>query len=217
MSEKTLFQAIKEDHEEMYLYHDEYKGARNVGDVDAQARWARQLTWEIARHAVGEEIVVYPLMEKHLGDKGRELADHDRAEHQHVKELLYKLEGLQPGHEDYSRTIELVMASLHPHNDDEEIKDLPLLEGVIGEQASKEAALNFKKTKKLVPTRAHPSAPNKPPFETLAGFLAAPIDKLKDWFASFPTEEEKEGAKEELKHRDHNAAAGRAAENARSH
>ncbi|KAH9831970.1 uncharacterized protein C8Q71DRAFT_726492 [Rhodofomes roseus] len=211
MSSKTLFQAIKEDHEEMYLYHDEYKRARTAGDVDAQARWARQLTWEVARHAVGEEIVVYPLMEKHLGDKGKQLADHDREEHQHVKEFLYRLESLKPEEESYSQTIELVMASLHPHNDDEEITDLPMLEAVIGADASREAAQNFKKTKKLVPTRSHPSAPNRPPFETLAGLLAAPADKLKDWFASFPTEEEMGQAKEELKHRDHDAKAGRAA------
>ena len=46
-----------------------------------------------------------------------------------------------------------MMASLHHHNDDEEIKDLPLLEPAIGTDASKEAALSFKKTKKLVPTR----------------------------------------------------------------
>lgn len=37
-------------------------------------------------------------------------------------------------------------------------------------------------------------APNKPPYETFVGFLAAPIDKLKDHFASFPTEEMKEAA-----------------------
>lgn len=66
----------------MYEYHDEYKRARESGDVAAQARWARQLTWEVARHAVGEEIVVYPLMEKYLGERGMELAEHDRAEHQ---------------------------------------------------------------------------------------------------------------------------------------
>ena len=61
--------------------------------------------------------------------------------------------------------------------------------------------------------RAHPSAPNKPPFETLVGFLAAPIDKLLDAFAEFPKDDEMKDAKEELKHRDHDAAAGRAAAN----
>jgi len=44
--------------------------------------------------------------------------------------------------------------------------------------------------------RAHPSAPNKPPYETIAGFLALPIDKLKDMFTAFPTEEDKEAAKQ---------------------
>ena len=52
-----------------------------------------------------------------------------------------------------------MMASLHHHNDDEEIKDLPLLEPAIGTDASKEAALSFKKTKKLVPTRRVASIP----------------------------------------------------------
>lgn len=64
----------------MYEYFDNYLAAK--GDVDTQARWVRQLTWEIARHAASEEIVVYPLMEKHLGSEGRRLADHDRADHQ---------------------------------------------------------------------------------------------------------------------------------------
>ena len=41
-------------------------------------------------------------------------------------------------------------------------------------------------------TRAHPAAPNQPPLETMAGFLTAPIDKLLDAFAKFPTEEMKE-------------------------
>jgi hypothetical protein len=37
-------------------------------------------------------------------------------------------------------------------------------------------------------------APNKPPYETLVGFMAAPIDKLKDLFTTFPTEEMKKDA-----------------------
>ena len=40
----------------------------------------------------------------------------------------------------------------------------------------------------------HPELPNEPPLETLAGFLAAPLDKLKDLFSKFPTEEMKKEA-----------------------
>ncbi|KAJ7076502.1 hypothetical protein B0H15DRAFT_925159 [Mycena belliarum] len=200
---QRLTHAIKEDHEEMlftrllamhmYEYHDYYK--KSAGDTDAQTRWARQLTWEIARHAVGEEIVVYPLMEKHLGAEGLKLADHDREEHQRVKEMLNKMESLMPGTSEYDQILERMMVGLRRHNDDEERDDLPALEPHLGEDGSKAAASSFSRTKAFAPTRAHPGAPNKPPFETFAAFLAAPIDKLKDTFAKFPTEEMKESTK----------------------
>ena len=163
----------------MYEYHDQYKRSWERGDVDAQARWARQLTWEIARHAVGEEIVMYPLMERYLGEKGKQLADHDREEHlvsshfstrtaatthlrrQQVKQELYKLESLSPGTDEYHTLITRMMTALHHHNDDEEIKDLPLLEPAIGKEASKRAAQEFKTTKKLAPTRYTTYCPHR--------------------------------------------------------
>ncbi|KAH7926594.1 hypothetical protein BV22DRAFT_1032733 [Leucogyrophana mollusca] len=189
---KPLTKAITDDHREMYEYYEQYQ--KSQGNADAQKRWARQLTWEVARHAVGEEIIVYPLMEKHLGQKGLELADHDRDEHQTVKELLSHLESLQAGTPDYDTTLGKVMSHLREHNDSEERQDLPALEEKLHPDHSQEAANQFERTKKFVPTRAHPMAPNKPPYETFVGFLAAPIDKLKDYFSSFPTEEMKRDA-----------------------
>jgi len=192
----TLFNAIKEDHDEMYSYFDKY--TEHANDAAARERWANLLTWEIARHAVGEEIVVYPLMEKHLGPEGKQMADRDRQDHQYVKESLYKLEKLKPGAAEHAAVLKDVMDHLRKHNNDEETIDLPRLESVIGAEGSKQAANSFKRTKQFAPTRPHPSAPDKPPFETLAGFLAAPMDKLKDLFASFPSAEEKAAARENL-------------------
>ncbi|KAJ3572347.1 hypothetical protein NP233_g3149 [Leucocoprinus birnbaumii] len=192
----TLKEAIKDDHDEMYLYYDEYK--KNKGNAEAQTRWSNLFTWEIARHAVGEEIVVYPLMEKHLGSKGKELADHDREDHQYVKERLYELENLKPGTDEHASKMQDILNHLKPHNESEENEDLPLLEKAIGYSGSREAAQSFKQTKKFVPTRAHPDAPNQPPYETLVGFLQAPIDKLKDYFSNFPSAEEKREAKQGL-------------------
>ncbi|KAF8883419.1 hypothetical protein BD779DRAFT_1443967 [Infundibulicybe gibba] len=190
---RTLTDAIVEDHQEMYEYYDEY--TRATGNVDAQARWANLLSWEIARHAIGEEIVVYPLMEKHLGAKGQQLADQDRADHQVVKNQLYRLDSLAPGSTEHQGLLKDIMTHLHKHNDSEEQEDLPLLEPTIGVDGSSMAATNFTRTKKFAPTRAHPSAPNKPPFETLAALMAAPMDKLKDLFTKFPTEKMQEEAK----------------------
>lgn len=45
-------------------------------------------TWELARHAVAEDLVVYPAMERYLeGGRGREVAEKDRQEHQGVYAL----------------------------------------------------------------------------------------------------------------------------------
>ncbi|GLB37091.1 putative HHE domain-containing protein [Lyophyllum shimeji] len=192
-SHRVLSDAIEKDHKEMYDFYDEYVKA--AGNPDAQERWATQLRWEVARHAVGEEIIVYPLMEEKLGNKGIQLADQDRADHQLIKERLYKLESLPAGSKEHADLLKETMDILHKHNDHEEREDLPLLEPTLGRESSSEAAAKFKRTKQFAPTRVHPAAPNKPPFETVAGLMAAPIDKLKDMFAKFPTEDMKEHLK----------------------
>ena len=71
-----------------------------------------------------------------------------------MKQELYKLKGMKVGTPELNELVSRMMASLHhDDDDDEEIKDLPKLEPAIGEAASKEAALSFKRTKKFVPTR----------------------------------------------------------------
>ncbi|TEB30763.1 HHE domain-containing protein [Coprinellus micaceus] len=187
-----LFNAVADDHQEMYQYYDEY--VRNKGNTEAQTKWSNQLIWEIARHAVGEEIVIYPLMERHLGQEGVKLADHDRDDHQFVKENLYKLESMNVGTPEYDGLLRSVMDHLHEHNDSEETQDLPQLFQAIGADRAQAAALDFKRTKKFAPTHPHPAAPNKPPFETVAGLMAAPLDLLRDTFQKFPSHEEKEAA-----------------------
>jgi Hemerythrin HHE cation binding domain len=72
-----LSAAIKDDHKELEEF---YNNTLNATTQDEKDRWRNQLTWELARHAVGEELVLYPAMEKYLAN-GKELADHDRQEH----------------------------------------------------------------------------------------------------------------------------------------
>ncbi|PFH49477.1 hypothetical protein AMATHDRAFT_147633 [Amanita thiersii Skay4041] len=189
---QTLMDAIKVDHAEINSYYNEF--CKATGNLDLQQRWANQLTWEVARHAVGEELVAYPLFEKHLGENGRDMADSDRAEHQAVKERLYKLEKLKVGTDEFNTTLKDVMGLLHQHIQSEEQNDLPALESAMGNDASIKAATSFRRTKKFAPTRAHPSAPDKGPFETVTGLLTAPIDKLRDMFTKFPTAEMKQQA-----------------------
>jgi hemerythrin superfamily protein len=77
----TISEAIKKDHQEIKEYANNIRAAT---DDDTKTRWQNQFTWELARHSIGEELVVYPAFAKHLGAKGQEMADKDRAEHQSV-------------------------------------------------------------------------------------------------------------------------------------
>lgn len=78
----TISEAIIKDHRELKEYYNEI--INNPDNIDHQTRYGNQFTWELARHSVAEELLIYPAMEKYMGDKGKEHADHDREEHHKV-------------------------------------------------------------------------------------------------------------------------------------
>ncbi|KAI9852447.1 MAG: hypothetical protein M1830_006793 [Pleopsidium flavum] len=183
----TITDAITEDHRELEEY---YQTILDAKDEDTRTRYQNQFTWELARHSIGEELVVYPAMEKYLGADGKAKADHDREEHQTVKEHLKKFQDLHASSPEFIPTLKTLMAGLSKHNKEEERDDLPDLERALASSEtskdSEDLATSFNRTKMFVPTRSHPSAPNKPPFETVVGLMAAPIDHLGDLFRKFP-------------------------------
>lgn len=75
-----LIDTIKQDHRELESYYDRITKSQ---DKDEQTRYQNQFTWELARHSIGEELVVYPAFERLLAD-GKSMADKDRREHQTV-------------------------------------------------------------------------------------------------------------------------------------
>jgi len=174
--------AIKHDHREL---EDQYNNILNAKDADEKVRWQNAFTWELARHSIAEELVVYPAMEKHLAN-GKEMAEKDREEHQVVKDKLYKFQNLSPDDPDFEPTLKSLWSDLTQHIKEEEEQDLPALEGAVNANDSESMEKSFNRTKLFVPTRSHPDAPNRPPFETVAGLMAAPLDKLSDLFRKFP-------------------------------
>ncbi|OKL58229.1 putative hemerythrin-like protein [Talaromyces atroroseus] len=183
-----ISETIQHDHREL---EDAYKKILSNPDLNEKKKWQNQFTWELARHSIAEELLVYPAMERHLSD-GKRLADKDRAEHQSVKEQLYKFQSLQPADPDFEPTLQGLWADLGQHIKEEEEHDMVELEKALQESESQALVTKFNRTKKFIPSRSHPSAPNKPPFETVAGLMAAPIDHLSDIFRSFPDESKSE-------------------------
>ena len=78
---ETISEAIGADHQSLDVY---YENIKNAKEDDAKVRWRNQLTWALARHAISEELTLYPAMEKHLGQEGIDLTKIDKEQHQAV-------------------------------------------------------------------------------------------------------------------------------------
>nr|CEG05016.1 unnamed protein product [Fusarium clavum] len=181
----SISDAITKDHRELKDYYNEVV---NSTDLDHQERYGNQFTWELARHSVGEELIVYPAFEKYLGSKGKEMAEDDRKEHHRVKELLKEFQQMKPKEPDYIPKLKELWTVLSKHIEEEERSDLPTLEDALQKQSgeSESMAKTFGLTKAFVPSRSHPSAGEHPPFETVMGLITAPIDHIADIFRKFP-------------------------------
>lgn len=103
-----------------------------------------------------------------------------------VKEQLKAFQNMQPSNPQFLPTLQRLMADLSQHIREEETEDLPKLEQALSAADSESYAKSFGRTKMFVPSRSHPSTPDKPPFETAVGLLTAPIDHLADLFRKWP-------------------------------
>ena len=93
---------------------------------------------------------------------------------------------MTPSDAQFVPTVRELMENLTEHIKEEENDDLPKLEQALTQEDSEEYSKSFGRTKMFVPSRAHPSAPDKPPYETVVGLLTAPIDHLADLFRKWP-------------------------------
>lgn len=103
-----------------------------------------------------------------------------------IKEQLAVFQDLHCSDPRFIPTMTLLMDQLAAHIHTEETVDLVKLEGAITPDESARLAQSFGRTKHFVPTRAHPSAPDRPPYETAVALLTAPLDALQDLFRRWP-------------------------------
>ena len=77
----TISEAIGNDHKLIDSYAEKIKSSPTTQE---KTEWRNQFTWALARHAISEEMTMYPAMEKHMGEEGLSLTNVDREQHQAV-------------------------------------------------------------------------------------------------------------------------------------
>lgn len=177
-----IIDTVKEDHRTIEAC---YARIVNTSNRDEQIRFQNLFTWELARNLVGKELVIYPALEKRLS-AGGSLANKNQKENHTLKEDLKKFQSLDPSNSEFIPAINNLMNHLRQHITDEETNQLPELEETLSGKDSEHLSKSFNRTKIFLPTRAHPDAPSKPPFETAVGLVTAPFDQLADLFRKWP-------------------------------
>ena len=134
---------------------------------------------ELVRHAVAEEMYVYPAMKKYLDD-GEKAVEHDVSEHKELEEAMKTLESVDVSSAEFDTNLRHLESVLADHVQDEESEQFPELRRKVPAAELEELAGKVETAKKLAPTRPHPGAPNNELFHKLVGPGVGLVDRLKD-------------------------------------
>jgi hemerythrin superfamily protein len=134
---------------------------------------------ELVRHAVAEEMYVYPAMRKYLAD-GEKAVEHDIEEHKELERAMKDLEGVDVSTTEFDEALRRLESILADHVQDEESEQFPELRLRIPKEELTELAGKVETAEKLAPTRPHPAAPNSELFHKLVGPGVGFVDRLRD-------------------------------------
>ncbi|MFC8917654.1 hemerythrin domain-containing protein [Streptomyces sp. WAC05374] len=173
----NVIQELTSDHREVDGLFAKIE-ALPAGD-EQRRELADQLTMELVRHAVAEEMYLYPSVRRFVDD-GDDLADKEIADHGEVERMLKELEDCGPGDARFDALIGRLKSTVTAHVTDEENRLFPLLAESCSPQALDELGDKIRAAKKTAPTRPHPAAPDTPPANKLLAPGAGMVDRLRD-------------------------------------
>ncbi|GAA1331304.1 hemerythrin domain-containing protein [Pseudonocardia xinjiangensis] len=134
---------------------------------------------ELVRHAVAEEMYVYPAMRENLPD-GEEVVEHDTEEHKELEQTMKELEGVDAEDPRFEQLVGELRSRLRHHVEDEETEQFPKLRVRLPLEKRVELREKVEKAKKAAPTRPHPGAPNTQLFHKLVGPGVGLVDRARD-------------------------------------
>jgi hemerythrin superfamily protein len=134
---------------------------------------------EVMRHAVAEEMFVYPAVEEHVPNGTKEV-EHDKKEHDEIVRLMKQVEDVDAADPEFMELIRELEAKLRHHAKDEESEQFPQLRAHIPAEKLIDLGEKVEKAKKLAPTRPHPHAPHSELFHKTVGPGVGMVDRLRD-------------------------------------
>lgn len=174
--QQDLLDAIIADHRAAESVFDEIEAS---GDARNRRELVEHVIAELVRHSVAEEQYLYPTARKALPD-GDEVADHELAEHAEAEEVMKEIERTDAVGARFDELVTKLIADIRHHLRDEESGLLPRLRAACDADELRDLGRKFQQSKKIAPTRPHPSAPNSPPANKILGPGIGLIDRVRD-------------------------------------
>src|SRR3954452_3207289 len=178
--QRDVIEILEHDHREVEEMFAELESLRGAATDDAKSRrktLTDQVTIELVRHSVAEEVLVYPQVEDKVS---AEEAEHARKEHAEAEETLHRLEKLDADHPAFDDELAKLMAEIRHHIADEESQMFVHMRQVIDADELRKLGGRVEAFKKVAPTRPHPNVPNKPLPRMAAGPAASLLDRMRD-------------------------------------
>jgi hemerythrin superfamily protein len=178
--QRDVIEILEHDHREVEEMFGELESLRGASTDEAKSRRKQltdQVTIELVRHSVAEEVLVYP----QVADKvSAEEAEHAREEHAEAEETLHRLEKLDADDPAFDDELATLMAEIRHHISDEEGEMFTHMRQVIDEDELRKLGGRVEQFKKVAPTRPHPHVPNEPLPRMAAGPAASLFDRMRD-------------------------------------
>jgi hemerythrin-like domain-containing protein len=178
--QRDVIEVLEQDHREVEQMFAELESLRGASTEDEQSRrkaLTEQVTIELVRHSVAEEVLVYPEVEKKVS---AEEAEHAREEHAEAEETLQRLEKLDADDPAFDDELATLMGEIRHHIDDEEGEMFAHMRQVIEADELRRLGARVEAFKKVAPTRPHPNVPNEPLPRIAAGPAASLFDRMRD-------------------------------------
>jgi iron-sulfur cluster repair protein YtfE (RIC family) len=178
--QQDVIQVLEQDHREVEEMFRELESLRAASTEEARARrktLTEQVTIELVRHSVAEEVLVYPRVETEVS---AEEAQHAREEHAEAEETLHRLEKLDADDPVFDDELATLMREIRHHIADEERQTFVHMRQVMDGEELRKLGGRVRAFKKVAPTRPHPSVPNQPLARAAAGPAASLFDRMRD-------------------------------------
>jgi hemerythrin-like domain-containing protein len=178
--QRDVIEVLEHDHrevEEMFTELESLRGATSEEQKERRKAVAEQVTIELVRHSVAEEVLVYPEVERKVS---AEEVEHAREEHAEAEETLQRLEKLDADDPAFDDELATLMAEIRHHIEDEEGEMFAHMRQVIDEDELRKLGARVEAFKKVAPTRPHPNVPNTPLPRLAAGPAASLFDRMRD-------------------------------------